>query len=54
MYAPVALRFRTYGVELPEAARSFADRVLESPALQRWLVAAEAATEVIPEAEAGQ
>ncbi len=54
MYAPVALRFRTYGVELPEAARSFADRVLESPALQRWLVAAEAETEVIPEDEAGQ
>ena len=54
MYAPVVLRFRTYGVDLPAAARSYADRVLESPAMQRWLAAAESETEVLEAEECGR
>lgn len=54
MYAPVVLRLRTYGVELPQAARGFADRVLESKAMQRWLAAAESETEVLEKEEAGR
>jgi glutathione S-transferase len=54
MYAPIVLRFRTYGVDLPQAARSYPDRVLESRSIQNWLAAAESETEVIEKDETGQ
>lgn len=54
MYAPVVLRFRTYGVDLPQSAHGYADRVLASKAIQRWLAAAESETEVLEAEEAGQ
>lgn len=54
MYAPVVLRFRTYGINLPESAYVFAKRVLESPAMQEWLAAAETEIEVIDREEIGQ
>ena len=54
MYAPVVLRFRTYGTDLPEPARAYADRVLQSRAIQKWLAAAESETEVIEREEIGQ
>jgi len=49
MYAPVVLRFRTYEVELPRAARLYYDAVLELPALKEWIAAAERETESIPQ-----
>jgi glutathione S-transferase len=54
MYAPVVLRFRTYGVDLPQAANGYAERILESRATQHWLAAAESETEVIAGEEVGQ
>jgi len=54
MYAPVVLRFRTYGVDLPQSARDYAGQVLASRAIQRWIAAAEAETEVIEREEAGR
>ena len=54
MYAPVVLRFRTYGINLPESAHIYAQRVLESPAMQDWLAAAETEIEVIDREEVGQ
>jgi glutathione S-transferase len=54
MYAPVVLRFRTYGINLPESARRFAVRVLQSEAMQAWLLACETETEVIEHEEVGQ
>lgn len=47
MYAPVVLRFRTYGVEFrnPE----YGDRVLALPALREWIEAAERETESLPQ-----
>ena len=47
LYAPVALRFRTYAVPLEGAARAYADALLALPALQEWVTAAEAETERI-------
>ncbi len=47
MYAPVVLRFRTYQVQLNPASREYADAVLALPALQEWIAAAVAETEVI-------
>ena len=54
MYAPVALRFRTYGINLPESALVYAHRLLESSAMQDWLVAAETEIDVIDREEVGQ
>jgi glutathione S-transferase len=54
MYAPVVLRFRTYGINLPEAACAYPERLLQSDALQHWLLAAESETEVIECEEVGQ
>jgi glutathione S-transferase len=40
MYAPVALRFRTYRVDLPPKARAYYDAMLGLPALKEWIAAA--------------
>ncbi len=54
MYAPVVLRFRTYGINLPESAVYYPHRLLESRAMQDWLAAAECEIEVIEADEKGQ
>ncbi len=54
MYAPVVLRLRTYGINLPESAGYYPHRLLESKAMQSWLAAAECETEVIEADEKGQ
>ena len=53
MFAPVVLRFRTYGIDLPSRASRYPSRLLESEALQQWLLDAEAETEVIEADEKG-
>jgi glutathione S-transferase len=47
MFAPVALRFQTYGVALEGAARDYAGAVLALPALQAWAADAVAEPERI-------
>jgi glutathione S-transferase len=54
MFSPVVLRFRTYGINLPESAGFYPHRLLESEAMQEWLLAAESETEVIDREETGQ
>ena len=54
MFAPVVLRFRTYGINLPESAGFYPHRVLESEAMQEWLAAAECEVEVIDQDEKGR
>jgi len=54
MFAPVVLRFRTYGINLPVSAGYYPQRVLESKAMQAWLTAAECEVEVIEADEKGQ
>lgn len=54
MFAPVVLRFRTYGINLPESACNYPRRVLESESIQSWLAAAESEIEVIKREEIGQ
>jgi glutathione S-transferase len=49
MYAPVVLRFRTYEVELPRAARHYYEAMLALPAMQEWIADAERETESIPQ-----
>ena len=40
IYAPVAARFQTYGVALPELAAAYRDAVMAWPALGEWIAAA--------------
>ena len=47
MYAPVVSRFITYGIKLDPIAQAYADTIWSLPAMQEWLLAAEAETEVI-------
>lgn len=37
MYAPVVLRFNTYGAELSPTARSYQDFAMQDPLLQEWV-----------------
>ncbi len=54
MFAPVALRVETYGIELSEKAKQYQQRVLNSPSIQKWLAEASLETDVIEEDEAGK
>jgi glutathione S-transferase len=54
MFAPVVLRFRTYGINLPESASAYPRQLLESESIQSWLAAAESEIEVIKMDETGQ
>ena len=54
MYAPIVLRFRTYGINLPESASAYPRQLLESRSIQSWLAAAESEVEVIKREEVGQ
>ena len=54
MFAPVVLRFRTYGINLPDSASDYPRRLLESESIQNWLAAAESEIEVIRSDETGQ
>jgi glutathione S-transferase len=54
MYAPVVLRFRSYGIRPPKAASVYPAKLLESKAIKKWLAAAEAETEIIEMDEVGK
>jgi glutathione S-transferase len=51
MFAPMVLRFQTYGVALEGAVRDYADAMLALPALQAWVADAVAETECIKKFE---
>lgn len=50
-YAPVVLRFRTYGVAQTDVARRYSDAILALQPLQDWLAAAAGETEVVAASE---
>ena len=52
MYAPVVLRFRTYGIALGDVERRYADTMLALPAVREWLAAAEAEGLPLPKYDA--
>jgi glutathione S-transferase len=54
MYAPVALRFLTYGLPAVGAAADYLRTVLADTELQRWVAQAEVEGVVIPSDEAGE
>jgi glutathione S-transferase len=48
MYAPVALRFHTYQVDVGVVEQDYVNTVLNHPAIQEWIKAAKQETEIIP------
>jgi glutathione S-transferase len=54
MYAPVASRFATYGIEGPKTVTDYIATVLDDPDVRAWYAAAAAETEVIEADEAGR
>lgn len=53
MFAPVAFRFQTYGVEVNSAANQYMQALLAHPAMHEWLEAGKQETWVIAYAEVG-
>lgn len=53
-YAPVALRFVTYGVELSKEATTYQNKLLDHPSLKAWIADAVAEKEIVPADEAGE
>ena len=53
MYAPVVLRFNTYGTHLTDGTRSYMKAVIEDPPMQEWLDAAKSETWTIESSEVG-
>ena len=51
MYAPVALRFVTYAVDLDPVSAAYVKTITALPAIQQWIADARAETEVIPRFE---
>jgi glutathione S-transferase len=54
MYAPVVMRFVTYGTEVSEQAKGYMETVLDGSSVKSWISAALRETEIIPEDEAGE
>lgn len=54
MYAPIALRFMTYGVQLDAASAGYVKAVCGDRLVQDWIKAARREREVIPSNEVGQ
>lgn len=40
MFAPVVMRFVTYGVKLDSSAKAYTDAIFALPAIQEWVAAA--------------
>ena len=53
MFAPIATRFQTYGVQLQGLAKGYIDRLLEHPLVAEWLRLGAAESDVIPTLEVG-
>jgi glutathione S-transferase len=54
MYAPVVLRFRTYGAHLRESSAAYVATVLADPHMRDWLEAAAAESWIIEASEIGR
>lgn len=44
MYAPIAIRFRAYGVKLPERSQKYAEMMLALPSMVEWIEAGKSET----------
>ncbi|GJM11941.1 MAG: glutathione S-transferase [Pseudohongiella sp.] len=54
MFAPIVMRFTTYGIELSESSQEYVRKVLENPALRAWVDAARNETQILTDFEIGE
>ena len=52
MYAPVAVRFDGYGVEVDDTTRRYMQALFALPAMQAWRAAAALEPESVPDTDA--
>ena len=50
-YAPIALRFKSYGVELSEKAAQYQNSILSHSSVREWVEEATQETDIVPENE---
>ena len=50
-YAPIALRFKSYGVELSDKAAQYQRSILSHPSMREWVEAAFQEIDIVPENE---
>jgi glutathione S-transferase len=48
MFAPVAIRFRGYGVGVDDVCDAYCNALFALPAMQEWIIAGLAETECLP------
>ena len=53
MYAPMAMRFLTYGITLSAASNKYIETLQQNPAVKQWLKEAQKEKERLPEYEIG-
>ena len=53
MFAPVASRFASYGIDISDTSQTYIDKLLTLPSMQRWYEAAMAEEAILPEFEVG-
>lgn len=53
MFAPVVIRFRSYGISIPDDIRPYYDQVLSDPDVRTWLEGAREETWIVDADEAG-
>ena len=54
MYAPIALRFKTYSISLNTSATAYINKVSACPVLTAWITQALQETEIVKMDEAGE
>ena len=54
MFAPIATRFQTYGVQLKGVAKEYLDRLLDQPLVAEWLRLGQQEVDVIEILEVGR
>ncbi len=53
MFAPLLLRFKTYGIELNQYATAYMQHALNCPSLQKWVKDSQQETDIVESDEAG-
>ncbi len=54
MFAPIVMRFTTYGVVLSDSSQNYMKTLLKNPALAAWVIAAENETQILSDFEVGE
>ncbi len=54
MFAPIVMRFTSYGVDLSRESQKYMDAMLKNPALRAWVEGARNETQILPDFEIGE